>query len=259
MYDDSSSLGRALMLVRVLDEYAPASMSLAALTERTGIPKSSVRRTAEALVAHGVLNRDVDGYGFGDGNDRVLRRLRAASDDRQAMRSHLAAALRTTQAACVWLIDVSEPRRFRMLDLVGRPGVELGVAGRNWPGGLDDPTALASGLGRMALSILPADEIDRRCSQRLQRLTPHTVTEPVQVARSVRSARLNGYEVESEEFRLGWACVTVAVRAADDTRMVLGAVGEVEHLDIAAVLPHLLVTRDALQALDRLSGRRRER
>ena len=83
--DDRSVLGRAAMILNGFGDNQP-SLTLNELTNRCGLPRSTVHRFAEQLVAIGWLERASSGYRVGTRLFEVgsqaeqLNRLRAAAE-----------------------------------------------------------------------------------------------------------------------------------------------------------------------------------
>lgn len=171
--DDHTVIGRVTAILEVVAA-GLGSCSLARLAAETGIPKPTVRRLANHLVAERVLSRDPRGYRLGV---RLVELGNAATT--QLGTAEAAAPFvhelheRTRQIAWVAAFDgeglvildtAYPPEHASLIAATWRPRVVLG------------PAAVTA-AGHLLLSLRPS-EADQVLRGGLARLTPHTVTNP---------------------------------------------------------------------------------
>ncbi|GAA4804582.1 IclR family transcriptional regulator [Actinomycetospora chlora] len=202
--DPTSVLARASTL---LGAFRPgdASLRLAEIHRRTGMPKPTAHRLLGQLVALGLVDRD-DGGGYRLGmrlfelgqlvpgqhgiEDRVapvLSGLHAAT----GLTVHLAVLDRTE---VVYLHKVSAP---------GAPPLASRVGGR-LPA---HPTA----VGKAVLAHSPAPLTRAVLDGGLRRLSPRTVVAPTLFLGQLDAVREHGYAREDEESAVGVSCVAAPI------------------------------------------------
>lgn len=72
--------------------------------------------------------------------------------------------------------------------------------------------AHATAVGKVLLASLPADQIDRTlASARLERLTPHTITDPARLRSRLGVVRGRGYDISIEELHPGQVAAAVPI------------------------------------------------
>ncbi|WP_162889964.1 IclR family transcriptional regulator [Streptomyces olivoreticuli] len=220
---------------------APVPMSLSKLTEETGIPKPTVRRIANQLVAHGVLYHHLGGYRIGL---RVTELGGMAA--RQLGSAELAASFvhelhrRTGQIA--WIGAVSDDCLVMLDTAFARDHVR--IMGTSWPPKMKLETIAATAAGQLMMA-LRANETGEVPRWSLTRLTPYTVTSPQRHLDRLRSAAETGEAVEWEEVRLGWWCGAALVPGPTTTHIV-GLTSNVHELSAGRGLGQLRRIADGL-------------
>ncbi|MBB3042409.1 IclR family transcriptional regulator [Nocardioides soli] len=245
--DLGSVLGKAVAVLHAftVDDH---ELSLAALVERTGLPKTSVYRIAGDLVRYRLLDRTALGYRLSGGLFELGMR---ASVERSLL-----------ELAMPYLQDLYE-RTHETVHLGVREGREVvyvaKIAGR---GQAASPSRTGgrmplhcTAIGKVLLAW--ADDDLRRdvLTGPLERRTPHTIVAPGRVAQQLDAAIEAGVAFEREESALGLQCVAAPVLDADDRPIaaisVTGPVGRFrpeQHVD---------AVRAAAQGLGTLVARRR--
>ncbi|GAA5232930.1 helix-turn-helix domain-containing protein [Verticiella sediminum] len=112
--------------------------------------------------------------------------------------------------------------------------------------------AHSAATGRVLLSELPDDEIERRLRMvPLRKLTPRTLTDPEELSRTIRQVRVDGYAVCNEELELGVR--SIAVPLQDHHGRVIAALSLVSAMPrmstemiVETLLPHLESARRML-------------
>jgi DNA-binding IclR family transcriptional regulator len=80
----------------------------------------------------------------------------------------------------------------------------------------------ATGVGKALLAFTPPAFIDEVIARGLQRITPHTITDPDELRNNLADVRRLGYAVTREEMSLGTVSVAAPIRGPEDE--VVGAI-----------------------------------
>lgn len=214
-------------VVAVLDAFdAGASrMTLAELTRRCGLPKSTVHRIAAALCDERLLDRDASGgyrlglrlFELGElvPQHRSLRdaALPVMEDLREATRQRIhLAVLDGVDVVYVAILGASS------VDVESRPGGRL--------------PAHATGVGKVLLAYSPPEALAARVEAGLGRLSPRTITAPGALATALAEVRENGTADDKEESTVGVSCVAAPVFGFDGRiRAALSVTGETRSVD----------------------------
>jgi DNA-binding IclR family transcriptional regulator len=205
---------------RVLDALAagPPTATLAALSRRLDLPRSSTLAICNSLLETGLLLRDADGsYRLGPHILELSRAFLGQTDLLSEFGRVIAASSFLPEQTLVCSV-----LRGRDVVYVGRrPGANpLGVT---YAIGLRLPAhCTASGLAM--LSTLGEAELDGlyRGVERLEQLTPRSISTPAELRRRLGVVRERGYAVDDGETAPAMICVGATVR--DDTGAAVGAV-----------------------------------
>jgi DNA-binding IclR family transcriptional regulator len=194
-------LSKAFKILEAVQSH-PQGLDLKAVSEKTGINKSTAYRLLAHLECDGYLIRDGGGsYMIG----MKLVQLGAGVNHRTALREMAEPLLRELWRATeetvnlgvldggqVLYIDVLESlHAFRMVSKVGmrRP-------------------LYSTALGKSLAAFLPADESDSVFSSlNFQAFTPHTISSPMQLKNELEAVRRQGYALDNEESVAGARCV----------------------------------------------------
>lgn len=201
-----SALGRADLIMGAFDAAHP-TLSLPGLAARTGLPRTSVRRTVQKLVELSWLERRGDRFAIGSklfevgGLCRVQNRLRTVA------LPHLEDLHRATQDT-VHLGVLRGDQVLYVEKLAGhRPATRLTRVGGRMP-------AHCTAIGKVLAAYSgPTAETSLRTAG----LPPHTtstITSGSGLERELRSIRDHGVAFDREECEIGLACVAAPVRAA---------------------------------------------
>lgn len=239
-----SVLGRALALL-VSFAAADTELSLAELSRRTGIPKSTVHRLVIELAEWGILEQTPAGVRLG----MRLFELGLLAPRQRGLR----------EAAQPYLDDLHEATRetvhFAVLDGVEVVYLEK-LPGRGGPA-LPSRTggrmpAYCTGVGKALLAFSPPEVVDAAVAAGLGRLTPHTVVSPALLRRELGDIRRSGLAYDREESTPGVVCVASPVLAADGGPIAaLSITGWANRLDPARVAS---AVRTATLAIGRQLG-----
>jgi DNA-binding IclR family transcriptional regulator len=213
------SVIRAVRILNALAE-GPAQASLASLSRRLELPRSSTLSLCNSLVDTGMLERDANGcYRLGPHTLELSRSFLRQADLHTEFQRALAElnVLPEQTVVCAVLSD-------RDVIYVGRrPGsVPLGVS---YEIGMRLPAhCAASGLA--ILSSMADDELIERYGpleeRGLEALTSHSITSAAELLARLAEVRRRGYAIDDEETAPGMLCVGVAVHGS--TNRAVGAV-----------------------------------
>lgn len=193
----------------ILDALAGGPAGLTALSDRVGLPKSTVARLVATLESLGALER-VPGprWRVGPGLVALARSPSPERDLVSVARPHLAQLVRALgEDAGVALPDGYE------VHYVDQVESDNPVQVRDWTGTRAPLHAVPSGL--VLLAEWPPEAIDAYLARGLERLTQRTVADPEGVRARLERARRDGYAWAYEEFAEGIVSVAAPVR---DTR-----------------------------------------
>lgn len=201
----------------ILEAFLPEedALTLAELTRRSGVPKPSVYRISQELIAWGVLERYGCGYRLGMRLFELGQLVPRQRMLREVAHPFLEELARTTQETVHCAVrdghEVLYVEKLGGHRLVGRPS----RTGGRMP-------LHCTATGKVLLAYAPTAVSQTVLTQPLPRLTSRTVVAPARLRSELASIRLAGYAVESEETRLGY--LSVAAPVIDGNRCVRAAV-----------------------------------
>jgi DNA-binding IclR family transcriptional regulator len=192
--------------VHVLQAFRPdgGTLSLPALVQRTGLPKATVYRLAEALVELQLLDRQRRGYSPGlalfELGELVPVKLRLRESALPFMQDLYEATHETVHLGVRDGLDVVYAEKIR-----GHSGVTVAsrVGGRL-------PLS-STGVGKALLAFADQEVIEAVLSRPLRRLTKHSVTAAAELAEQLAQIRASGLAYDREEATLGVSCVASPV------------------------------------------------
>jgi len=186
------SLERAFAILRALS-LGPAGVT--ELSERTGLPKSTVSRLLSALEVERAVHQNDDGiYELGDGIAALGAALRTGQSAIDIARPHLTELMELTGEAVG--LNQFDGANVRTLLQVDDPDSSVMV--RDWT---DVPTpahAVPAGLSALAFSSTSAQ--DSFLSRDLQPLTDRTMVDPDSLRDRLENIRSKGYAWVDGEF-----------------------------------------------------------
>lgn len=213
--DDRTVVGRAVAIVGAVAA-GPGPTTLAGLTARTGIPKPTVRRIANHLVAHKILTREPNGY-------RLATRLTdlGTAAARQLGTVDVAAPyvheLHSSSDQITWIASISDASLVILDTAFAHRHARLMAAA--WPPIMTRRSMLGTAAGRLMVAsgaVDPGELFDRGPVRR----TPYTITNRRILHDRVLRAADTGVAVECEETRLGWWCGAVDLPGAAGTHII---------------------------------------
>ena len=200
-----ASILKAVAVLAAFD--GEASLPLARIAERVGMPKSTVFRLLGSLVSEGLLERRGDAYLLG-------RRLHALGQN--ALGGEPAGLLNAglpimteLQRSTGHIVNLAWLQGFDVAYLATlrtreSPPTPAAVGGRGLP-------ANCTALGKALLAFTPVEEWTPAAPGRLAVLTARSLAAPAMLAPALASVRTQGFAVESQESSPDLACVAVPV------------------------------------------------
>jgi IclR family transcriptional regulator, KDG regulon repressor len=202
---DITALQRGLRLLNLFGE-SPRGLTAKQVAALSRLPVSTVHRFLANLVTAGFLNRDLEGthhlgiacfaIGQAAAGQLDIRRLSLPylRELNQQTRETIHLTVRHgLSAVYVEKLDSPEPLRIH-----SRLGASVPL--------------YCTGVGKVMLAYMPADEQDRVLSQLdLKRLTPNTVGSIQELKAELYRVRKNGYASDLEEHELHIRCVAAPI------------------------------------------------
>ncbi len=203
--DYAQTFARGLDVIRAFDA-EHTRMTLSQVAERTGLTRAAARRFLLTLVAEGYAVTDGKAFGLAP---RVLELGYA-----------YLSTLGVWQGALTVLTDVTrqvgESCSASVLDGTEIVYVARVAASRIMTVNLHVGSRLPAfntSMGRMLLAYLPPLELERVLNARkLEKMTPHTVTDPDQLRAILRQTAIQGWSLTSEELELGLLSLAAPLR-----------------------------------------------
>jgi DNA-binding IclR family transcriptional regulator len=208
------SVNRALEALELIAE--AGELGVTELGRRLGVHKATSSRLAAALARHGMIERDPvsDRYRLGFGLIRLAGAAMAGLDLVSSARPVLAELAEQTHET-VTLGVISGDDVVSIDQVTGtRSIVSVSWVGKRTP-------LHTTSTGKVLLAAMSEAELDRRLARGLERSTPSTVTDPVELRAQLAEVRRRGWAQTLEELEEGLNAVAAPVRAADGT--VVGA------------------------------------
>lgn len=233
-----SVLGRLDTILGTFDDLDQV-LSLHELTQRSGLPKSTVHRMVEQLTQVGWLERDFAGYRVGMrlfeiGGLATRRRRLAESAD-----PHLhALSARTGLAVQLGILD----------------GTEVVYLQRIVPTEMDVPTreggrqpAYCTALGKAMLAH-DAEATAEVLAHDRPRRTAHTLTAAADLVADLERTAAVGHALDQQEAYDGLACVAAPLRNAGRAIAAVSVTGPADEIDLDALAPIVRATADSIWA-----------
>ena len=214
------SVAKAMELLQFLSD-AGEAMTLTAISERAGLPKSTVFGLLTTMRDYDVITQHADGkYALGLRLFEYGCRASAFWNISSLARPYLehlvdetgaSAMLSTYENGHIVALDQAEGRD--SLRIVSAPGARLPLH--------------CTSQGKLFLANLSQAECRRLLSiSEFKAYTPHTLITPEQLQPELQKIREQGYAVENGEFKVGLRSVSAPVRdATGEVRYAVGVVG----------------------------------
>ncbi|WP_037362347.1 IclR family transcriptional regulator [Amycolatopsis orientalis] len=202
----NSVLGKVQL---ILEAFGPDDehLSLTELSRRSGVAKASVHRLAQELLAWGLLERRGSDYWLGIRLFEIGQRVPRQRILRDAARPYMEDLFQATGETIH--LAVPDGREVLYLEKVSghrQVTTPSRVAGR--------VPMHCTATGKVLLAFGPRNLVEEVLASPLERRTPHTVTAPGVLLNELARAKANGYAVEYEQTRVGYASVAIPLTGA---------------------------------------------
>lgn len=239
--DGVQVIARAAQIMRLLAE-SPEGLNLGQLTERVGLPRSTVHRIVGALDAEGFVRPAPSGklrigpalIGLAVSSRRDLRHEAARSLERLSHELRETVDLAVLDAGEVLFID--QYASSRLLRVVSEIGGRFPL--------------YCTANGKALLAELPVEEVRRLVPQTLPAMTAHTLSNRDELLEELEKVRRAGVAYDREEHNVGLSAVGTVIKDAVGNMAAITVVmptarfeGNEERITAA-----LLQTRDEIQA-----------
>ena len=214
------SVAKAMELLQLLSD-AGEAMTLTAISERAGLPKSTVFGLLTTMRDYDVITQHADGkyalglrlfeYGCRASAFWNISSLARPYLEHLAEATGASAMLSTYENGHIVALDQAEGRD--SLRIVSAPGARLPLH--------------CTSQGKVFLSAMDDHEAKRVLSRRtLEPYTPKTLVTWEELFRVMQAARENGYAVENGEYRFGLCSASAPVRdSSGAVRYAVGFIG----------------------------------
>lgn len=245
----SVTVAKAFGIVEALAPETERGLTLADLSTRVALPKSTVHRYLTTLVELGLAQRhDSDRFRLGPKVIELAGLYLAGSDLRRESQSILdALSARTnetihlavrSEAEVVYIAKVESRHAVRMYSYIG---ARLPM--------------YCTALGKAMLAFGPADWLRETLDRGLVPRTPHTIASTSALQADLVTIRSRGYSLDDEENELGVRCLGAPV--FDFTQSVIAAIslsGPTERMDRKRFGELGPIVREAAQAISQRMG-----
>jgi IclR family KDG regulon transcriptional repressor len=229
-------LDRALSILEVLGQEEP-ELTLAELSERLRLPKSTVHRLLGVLEQHRFVEKAARGgkYRLGLRLFELGSKVIANLDLRERARPYLERlVLETGETTHLCVLDDGEVLYLEKVE-ASRTVRVPSIVGQRYP-------VHCGAAGKSLLAFLPDDELDKLIRARgLKAYTSNTITTLAQLRSELQLIRDRGYAIDNEEFEQGLRCIGAPVR--DYSNKVIAA--------ISIAGPTFRITEEKIPALAR--------
>lgn len=231
-----SVLGRVDSIIGAFDG-ADRALTLHELTERTGLPKSTVHRMADQLVELDWLERDVSGYRIGMRLFEIggLASRRSRLSDLAYPHLH-ALSVATGLAVQMAILDGTDVVYLERIPMRGF-ALPTRQGGRQ--------PAYCTGLGKAMLAF-DEEATEEVLAQDLPGRTSRTLTSPSALRIELEQIAATGLAFDHQESYEGLACVAAPLRGSGRAIAAVSVSGPVARIDLHAVAP---LVRDTATAI----------
>lgn len=222
-YPGTQAVRRAVLLLKTFSDDKP-EWSLADLTAKTGLNKTTVYRVLSALEGAGLVTRSrgSDAYRLGPQVIALGAIAMRSNSLRRVAREELEGLVEELGETAT--LEVLVGREILIIDEVQGPSL-LGArieVGTTWP-------AHATSTGKVLLAAAEAGvygggaDADPATDEPLRPATPHTIVSAKELREELRTVRERGFATAVEELQLGF--VAVAAPIHDHENKVVAAIG----------------------------------
>lgn len=231
-----SVLGRVDCIVGAFD-CADGALTLHELTERTGLPKSTVHRMVDQLVAIGWIEREVSGYRIGMRLFEIGGLAARHSRLSDVAYPHLhGLSVATGLAVQMAILDGTDAV---YLERIPMKGLRLPTR----QGGRQP--AYCTALGKAMLAY-DEDAAAAVLAEELPARTPRTITDARHLRVDLERIAQTGLAFDHQESYEGLACVAAPLRNGGRAIAAVSVTGPVARIDLHAVAPLVRSTATAI-------------
>lgn len=197
-------IGKLFRIIECIAASEDDSVSLAKLTEQTGIPKATLYRLLNDLIEPGIVSHDHEGYALGSrlfelGN--AVPRYQRLTDTASPYLEELAAVTGDT----AHLATLHDREVLYLSKVPGRYHVRVPTsAGTRVP-------PMSTALGKVLVGWSAPQVREEVVMAGVRPRTRNTVVLPHLIMRQLVQARRDGFATEIEEFKLGVGCVAAPI------------------------------------------------
>jgi DNA-binding IclR family transcriptional regulator len=204
---DVKSAARTVELLELLASRQNRPARLRELSDALGVPKSSLYALLRTLVNHDWVRTDATGTLYGIGirallagtsyldTDPYVRLVQPYLDELRAELNETVHFGRLAGTDIVYLATKESGHSLRPYSRVGR-----------------QLPAYCTALGKSLLAERPPEQLAKHLPERLEPVTPKTITDRSALADELATARQDGYAVDREENTAGVQCYAVVLR-----------------------------------------------
>lgn len=193
----------------ILEHLASAqrAVSVSEVARATGFNVSTAFRQLQTLVARGYVEQQpgLRSYVLGPRFYQLASAYLKGKDLATLARPHLE-ALRDEVEETAYLVILSQGQIIQLGKADGQHVVSASMRSTQ-----PEP-AYCTATGKVLLSGLPPEELDRYLSMPLEAYTPQTITNRRLLEREIAQVRKQGYALDVEEYAQNLCCVSVPVR-----------------------------------------------
>ena len=231
-----SVLGRVDTIIGAFDT-SDSALTLHELTERTGLPKSTVHRMVDQLVGIGWIERDVAGYRIGMRLFEIggLASRRSRLSDLAYPHLH-ALSVATGLAVQMAILDGTD---VVYLERIPMRGLRLPTR----QGGRQPAYCTALGKAMLAFDAAAASDV---LAEELPGRTSRTLTEPRDLEIELERIAETGLAFDHQESYQGLACVAAPLRGSGRAIGAVSVTGPVARIDLHGVAPLVRNTATAI-------------
>ena len=213
-----TSLARGLAVIKAFSDHRRA-MTIAQLSQKTGIPRAAVRRCLYTLKQLGYADSEANNFFLKPGIPALGYAFLSSTPLTVAAQPYLTELSHRLRESCVLAVldqnevmYVARSHTSRVLSLALNTGSRL--------------PAYCTAIGRVLLAGLSANQLDRYFSSVV--LTPHTertVVSEQKLRDIVFEVRRRGFAVVEEELEIGLRSIAVPVRGASGATVAAPSIG----------------------------------
>ncbi|CAM5620096.1 HTH-type transcriptional regulator XynR [Streptomyces alboniger] len=237
----NSVLGKAQLLLAAFESGADR-LRLSELSRRSGVPKASAYRLAQELVRWGLLDRHGETYELGIRLFHLGQRVPASAVLRTVARPLMTDLFTRTRAA-VHLAVLDAAHVLFLEKIAG----EANVLTHSYVGGRLPASCTATGQMLLALAQDRPERVAALVDAGLPVLTPRSVTDPRVLERRLSAAARQGYALEVEGVRAGYASLAVPVALGPTQYAALSVTAPVAQVSVERCLAALKATAESIE------------